>query len=92
MLNATKRRALRILFDFARDDQPADLALVAAALGATCAATDRLLEELARAGFVDADRVRLTMMGLTVAVSTPATVPATTTTTASPRPSRISAA
>lgn len=72
MLTQTERLALRILFDLARDDRPADLAVVAAELGKGCVETDAILERLAQAGFVDADRVRLTMMGLTVAVSSPA--------------------
>jgi len=72
MLKQTERLTLRILFDLAQDDRPADLAVVSAELGRSCVETDAILEHLAEAGFVDADRVRLTMMGLTVAASAPA--------------------
>jgi len=72
MLTLTERLTLRILFDLAQADRSAELAVVASELGRSCVETDELLGGLAEAGFVDADRVRLTMMGLTVAVSTPA--------------------
>lgn len=63
-------QALHVLYRLARRDRPAELATLAAALGLRCAEADRLLTELERAGLVDADRVRLTMAGLAVAVAT----------------------
>jgi Mn-dependent DtxR family transcriptional regulator len=69
MMNATQQEVLRTLFDLARADRPADLALVAASVGLSCARADEVLEELEQEGLVDGERVRLTMAGLVVAVS-----------------------
>ena len=68
-MNQRHINTLRVLFSLARDDRPADLALVAAELGASCVETDELLDQLEDAGLVDANRVRLTLSGLTLAVS-----------------------
>ena len=69
MMNATQLEVLRTLYDLARDDRPADLALVASALGMSCVQVDAVLSALEHAGLVDGERVRLTMTGLAVAVS-----------------------
>jgi hypothetical protein len=69
MLNPTHRQLLRALYALAADDRHADLSLVASAIGASCVETDRQLAVLERAGLVDADRVRLTLVGLALAVS-----------------------
>ena len=68
-MNTTQLQVLHTLYELARDDHPADLALVAEALGVSCVRADAILAELERAGLVDGDRVRLTMTGLVVAVS-----------------------
>lgn len=70
-MNQTQLSLLRTLFELAREDRSADLKLVADQLGLSCVQTDRLLSELEAAGFVDSDRVRLTLSGLTVAVAAP---------------------
>lgn len=69
MMNATQLEVLGTLFDLARDDRAADLAIVADAVGLSCVEADGVLAELERAGLVDGDRVRLTMSGLVIAVS-----------------------
>jgi Mn-dependent DtxR family transcriptional regulator len=69
MMNATQLEVLRTLYELARDDRPADLALVAAALGLSCVRADAVLGELEAAGLVDGERVRLTMTGLAIAVT-----------------------
>jgi DNA-binding IclR family transcriptional regulator len=69
MPNQTYRTVLRVLYAMARDDSPADLSVVAEALGLSCVDTDRLLARLEDAGLVDADRVRLTLTGLALAVN-----------------------
>ncbi len=71
-MNPTQQAALKVLFKLAREDKPADLSLIAAHLGLSCVETDRLLNDLARLGLVDPDRVRLTMSGLVLAVSSSA--------------------
>ena len=71
-MNQTQQAALKVLFKLAREDQPADLSLIAEHLGHSCVETDRLLDDLARLGLVDPDRVRLTMSGLVLAVSSSA--------------------
>ncbi len=53
----------------ASEDRHADVALVADAIGLSCTETNSLLQELETAGLVDAERVRLTLGGLTIAVS-----------------------
>jgi hypothetical protein len=63
---------LRLLYALGRDDRRADLGLVAGELRLSCVRADRVLEELDRAGLIDAERVRLTLAGLAVAVSLPA--------------------
>ncbi|MBI4700208.1 MAG: hypothetical protein HY744_03410 [Deltaproteobacteria bacterium] len=70
-MNLTHIAALQILFSLARSNRPADLSVVAGRLSLSCVEADRVLEELARAGLADADRVRLTMAGLCVAVARP---------------------
>jgi Mn-dependent DtxR family transcriptional regulator len=65
----TDLAALVALFELGENDRPADLALVAAALGTTCARADALLARLERRGLVDAERVRLTLPGLALAVA-----------------------
>ena len=72
MPNRTQLRALLVLYRLARDDRPAELHALAAALGLRCAPTDGLLRELERMGLADADRVRLTLSGLALAVALPA--------------------
>ena len=69
MLNQPQMQALAVLYQLARQDRPADVSLVAAALGRSCVQADRLLAELDGLGLVDADRARLTMAGLALAVS-----------------------
>lgn len=64
-----QKAALLVLFNLAREDEPADLSLIAARLGLSCVETDDLLSQLDRAGLVDAERVRLTLPGLAIAVS-----------------------
>ena len=71
-MNHTTHAALQVLYNLARDDQPADLSLLAEKLGVSCVQADMLLAALDRAGLVDADKVRLTLTGLTIAVSTDA--------------------
>lgn len=68
MMNATQKDVLRTLYRLAQADQPADLALLADALGLRCATVDAVLRQLEWAGLVDAERVRLTFVGLTMAV------------------------
>ncbi len=68
-MNRRHIQALRVLLVLGRDDIPADLALVAERLRISCVAADAILEQLERAALVDADRVRLTLSGLTLAVS-----------------------
>lgn len=68
MMNTTQKDVLRTLYTLAQSDQHADLALVAAAVGLRCATVDEVLRQLEWAGLVDAERVRLTFVGLTVAV------------------------
>ncbi len=62
-------KALLVLYNLARQDERADLALVAERLGVSCVQADEVLTSLERRGLVDADRVRLTMAGLVLAVS-----------------------
>jgi Mn-dependent DtxR family transcriptional regulator len=69
MMNPTHSAALKLLYTLAAEDRHANLALVASELNLSCVEADRLLAELDSAGLVDAERVRLTMAGLVVAVS-----------------------
>ena len=68
-MNRLQLATLQLLYKLAREDRPADLAVVAAQLGQTCSTIDRVLVELEAAGLADADRVRLTMQGLVLAAS-----------------------
>lgn len=68
-MNRIQLATLQLLYKLAREDRPADLSLLAAELGQTCASLDRVLGELDRAGLADAERVRLTMAGLAFAAS-----------------------
>ncbi len=74
-MNYHHRTALKVMFRCASDDLHADLSMVATELGLSCVQTDRILEQLDQAGLVNADRVRLTLTGLTVAASLPAIQP-----------------
>jgi Mn-dependent DtxR family transcriptional regulator len=70
-MNHYHRTALKAVFRCASQDLHADLSMVADELGLSCVRTDHILEQLAHAGLVDADRVRLTLAGLAVAASLP---------------------
>lgn len=73
MMNHTHQLVLRTLFEMASEDIAADLPSLAARIGVSCGRALRWLDQLDRAGLVDADRVRLTMRGLVLAtVSRPA--------------------
>ena len=69
MMTRSHLTLLRTLYTMGREDIAPDLMLIARELGVSCAETDRLLVDLETAGLVDADRVRLTLSGLAVAVS-----------------------
>lgn len=69
MMTGNESKALLVLYNLARQDEHADLAIVAERLGLSCVQADEALVSLERRGLVDADRVRLTMTGLVVAVS-----------------------
>ena len=71
-MNHQHRTVLKVLFRCANENLKADLSVVADHLGLSCVKTDQLLEELDQQGLVDADRVRLTLAGLALAVSLPA--------------------
>ncbi len=71
MINRAQQAALRVLFTMASEGCPADRFILAAELRLSDDEVDELLELLDQAGLVDARRVRLTMIGLTVAVSLP---------------------
>jgi len=71
MMNPTKISLLKALYDMAREDRAADLKKLADQLGLSCVETDQRLVQLEAEGLVDADRVRLTMRGLTIAVASP---------------------
>ncbi|HEY6882294.1 MAG TPA: hypothetical protein VI299_29890 [Polyangiales bacterium] len=68
-LDPHARRVLRALYELAELDVPAEVGLVARALGLPDAT--RVLRELDARGLVDAQRVRLTMQGLALAARTP---------------------
>jgi|RhiMetdeSRZDD1v2_1073273.scaffolds.fasta_scaffold2061521_2 hypothetical protein len=63
------KKVLRLLYTLAAEDRAADLGIVAGMLGLSCVETDRLLMRLECAGLVDAERVRLTLVGLALAVN-----------------------
>ena len=65
----TQSLLLRCLLDLARADAPATVRRLAAELGRAPADVERDLVLLARRGLVDADRVRLTFLGLMHAAS-----------------------
>lgn len=69
-MNQTHQAALQVLYHLAREDAPADLVVVAEMLGLSCVEADDVLAQLEQGGWVDADRVRLTMSGLVIAAST----------------------
>jgi DNA-binding IclR family transcriptional regulator len=69
MTNHLQIEALQILLRLASHGRAANLRRVAAELGLSCVRTDRLLARLDCAGLVDAERVRLTMVGLALAVA-----------------------
>ena len=71
MTNDLMLATVRCLFDMAREDRPAELGRLASRLALSCRQTDAILHELERAGLADAERVRLTMPGLAVAVALP---------------------
>lgn len=71
MLSRTQLSVLHLMMQLARRDCPADLSVIADELLMSCAEIDTLLVELERMGLVDSDRVRLTMAGLTIALSAP---------------------
>ena len=71
MINRAQQAVLRVLFTMASEGCPADRFLLAAELGLSDREVDVVLEQLDRAGLVDARRVRLTMIGLAVAVNLP---------------------
>ncbi len=72
-MNHTQRLVLRALYEMASEDQAADLPGLASRIGLSCTRTIELLDALDRQGLVDAERVRLTLIGLTLAVNAPAT-------------------
>lgn len=72
MLQHRQLAALQVLFQLARADQPATARRMASALGVSAVEACRLLLELERLGLADAGRVRLTLVGLTMAVARPA--------------------
>jgi Mn-dependent DtxR family transcriptional regulator len=68
MMSNAQRAVVRELYRLARSDRPADLGLLARRLGLSCVETDRVLGWLEGAGLVDAERVRLTLAGLAIAL------------------------
>jgi DNA-binding IclR family transcriptional regulator len=74
MLEHTQLAALQVLYQLARSDRPATSRSFSDLLGISRLEAVRLLDELHAMGLVDADRVRLTLSGLTVAVSCPVVV------------------
>jgi Mn-dependent DtxR family transcriptional regulator len=65
-------RVLRLLYLLAREDVPADRAIVAQQLGLGDDDVETALADLERAGLADATRARLTLEGLTLALLSPA--------------------
>ena len=74
MLEHTQLAALQVLYQLAKSDRPATSRSISDLLGVSRLEAVRLLDELHAMGLVDADRVRLTLSGLTVAVSCPVAV------------------
>jgi Mn-dependent DtxR family transcriptional regulator len=70
MTQPTELTALQVLYSLAKRDEPADLWTLARALDTSCREAGSLLAALDAHGLVDARRVRLTMAGLALAVST----------------------
>ena len=71
-MKQSHRKALHVLYNLAQNDEHADVVGLARRLGVSCVSADAILAALEAEGLVDADRVRLTMAGLVVAVSTDA--------------------
>ncbi len=69
MITQMQRSVLRALFELASEDQRATLGTVAEVVDLDSLKTTAILHELERAGLADAGRLRLTMMGLALAVS-----------------------
>jgi predicted transcriptional regulator len=63
-LPRTQSTVLHTLLSLARADIPATVRRLAAELGRPAAEVERDLAQLARRGLVDAERVRLTFVGL----------------------------
>lgn len=68
MLNDTERHVLAALVRLARHNRHATAIRVAAAIGATPTEVREVLATLDAKGFVDAERVRLSLNGLAVAM------------------------
>jgi Mn-dependent DtxR family transcriptional regulator len=68
-LDPHARRVLRVLYELAELDVPAEPAMIGRALGLSD--VTRVMRELEARGLVDAARSRLTMTGLVVAARTP---------------------
>jgi hypothetical protein len=71
-LELPEKLVLRALFELAQCDRPAHSDVVARLLGLGAAVVDRLFARLALRGLVDAERARLTLAGLAVALRVPA--------------------
>jgi len=71
-LELPEKLVLRVLFELAQHDRSVQSDVVARLLGLGAAVVDRLFERLAARGLVDAERARLTLSGLAVAVRVPA--------------------
>lgn len=71
MLEHTQLAALQVLYQLARSDRPANSRILSDRLGISRLEAVRLLDELETLGLVDSERVRLSLSGLTIAVSCP---------------------
>ena len=71
MITTTQQTVLRLLFIMASEGCPADRYLLAAELELSDQGVGELLEQLDEAGLVNARRLRLTMVGLALAVTLP---------------------
>jgi DNA-binding MarR family transcriptional regulator len=71
-LSPHEARVLRALFELARLDRPASAFVLGGHLSVTPTLVARALVELSRRGLVRAERARLTLPGLAVAVRLPA--------------------
>lgn len=70
--NNISEAVLRALFELARDNRRAHIANVARLVGVSAREVDAALMRLEATNLVDATRVRLTFLGLAVAVRLPA--------------------